>query len=1679
MKNIILTLLYVTILTATSYAKTVPTEQKIAGLYIAFFNRAPDMSGLSYWTNRANIAQNNGQGASGVFRELSAGFATHPVFTSTYGSLNNEEFVKAIYVNSLGREGDSEGIAYWTNQLNNGLSRSDMVASFIELSLTLDLTPQNFPNLSQSELDAAKLRQDLITNKTVVALAFVNRLGSKTNVADTQDPENDPAYKASIKILSKVNEDPETPSAARAYLGDIAGSLNPIQKILDEWGVDILKNTTSILSLSAHLNGLDLMDTLIPGEEATIRLLETPSGAIKVHLQTLKGSEEIIPTYVSDNNITFVAPLDTIAGTLNVESADFSTFGISYKTMSKQAPFIETVEPEVATVGERVTITGKNFPMIPVQVVFEGQESSFTQTVTPSENNVSFTIPQGAASGNVYLQIGQIETNRVYLSVKRTIDVHVSLGKDVAFDPSDISFILGLKEHTLDQNYTVTLGVENEDMQYLHAVVSSAEDNTSLLYSAVVLPDMAGTVTIDAQSTAIAWIFMGMGASVTTPKDQLRTLYDSVAANAEVQALADYIDTLQKEDFNAWAALSDATLKTKYQDALSDVIQTSQINPSQKLVVQQDSNGVTVTQEPENNNIYIDMNKLNKGSITIVNDTKLYLSVEVRDKKNNQIVNGYKHVNNAVLTDGGTLIGPQGWGLLDIASATTLDVAGVDSHLEIITAGFLGSTDKTALSNSLRARVVFEGMAIPAFNLLLTSIMDIRLKNGYKAKNFVAGMQLIYLNGDFLKQLTTEVSKEDNSISATVDTFIVKPVWNGLKGCLQPEMSDICKATIKGLALLIGINGTTEKIKDKIIYKIELSIGKSILKKTLVAIPVAGWIANAADTVYKSLPYISNISTYTKSLWDMKHNTEEINVDVDFPLEVSSVRPLCVAQTADQMFQPFQIGGAGFAAVDGENPEVFIGTGSDKTDASSVDVPTTGTDLVADFKINELMDEGSWEDYLFVENMGYAVLYPKPIRMVSAYDSKVYFDSIVPDRAMIGDTVTLKGCGWVPLDDLAVTFSTKNGSEAAEIVKKTIDEIKVIVPANVITGLINVKTGSKEASQFFYVDPFGLTDTVQQSVEEGKSLAINGAGLATVAHVYFVDHENNTYEGDITNVTDTGIWIDNVPAGLAVGPIRIYAVLGNGTKSNELTLPKLPKPPVITPQSSWFEKSITVTATQENNADIYYKLNETNSSEKLYTGALTFNATDMKYLDLNLYTFARVNVNGINYDSQMNHDTYSTCNEGEKVAYHDDGSGYCEGGDTNNSTKELYTYEDWKLECPKGMTLETNTDTNYDVIRYGCSNGSGDYYDLKDVYYTDATMQTLWFENDYILLSDNSTHHIHHIGYYNSGVKQEESFYAWGINPDGGYNSLMVSETYWYENGNKSREEFYWQKKNIDLTWSSDTSKTTDYFENGNVREETTYEPKLSDNRRWQSVETKVTIWNENGIKILENFYESKKNNDGYWYPIDKQSISWYDSGIMEEKSDYGSSIYTDGIWWSPISSVVNWNDNGVKVREATYTYTQAGPTEQIITYYPLSGNIKSKTINETKHQPEFGDEFLHVEEWLWYENGQVESEKHYEIKQKNNGYWEAFLVNSKQWWDNGTKDYESVSTLSEDNGTWYTASETDKSWYYNGNIHTIDTYTAVYEKGILVDGAYYENGVWVLEPSSSEEWDEKGNKIH
>jgi hypothetical protein len=236
---ILITLLFSILVTFANASVEVTIEERITGLYVAYFNRAADERGLTYWRQKGEEAEQNGENVSSVLKQLSAGFALHPSFARAYGDMNNKTFVEAVYRNTLGREGDAQGVAYWTALLKNGLSRSDFVSIFVEAALTFDRNDPKYNSLSQEELDAAQLRQDLITNKVEVALAFTHQLGTLSNVTNNNNPESDPAYLASIKIISEVTEYPATVENALAFLHGLQGDENIIDRLNEETIPDV------------------------------------------------------------------------------------------------------------------------------------------------------------------------------------------------------------------------------------------------------------------------------------------------------------------------------------------------------------------------------------------------------------------------------------------------------------------------------------------------------------------------------------------------------------------------------------------------------------------------------------------------------------------------------------------------------------------------------------------------------------------------------------------------------------------------------------------------------------------------------------------------------------------------------------------------------------------------------------------------------------------------------------------------------------------------------------------------------------------------------------------------------------------------------------------------------------------------------------------------------------------------------------------------------------------------------------------------------------------------------------------------------------------------------------------------------------------------------------------------
>ncbi len=104
----------------------------IARLYDATYDRLPDQGGLTTWRNAL------GGGMSLI--AIAQAFATAPEFQARYGSLSNQAFVELMYQLCLNRNGDAQGIQTWTNALNGGMSRGEVLYNFSESSEHIALT---------------------------------------------------------------------------------------------------------------------------------------------------------------------------------------------------------------------------------------------------------------------------------------------------------------------------------------------------------------------------------------------------------------------------------------------------------------------------------------------------------------------------------------------------------------------------------------------------------------------------------------------------------------------------------------------------------------------------------------------------------------------------------------------------------------------------------------------------------------------------------------------------------------------------------------------------------------------------------------------------------------------------------------------------------------------------------------------------------------------------------------------------------------------------------------------------------------------------------------------------------------------------------------------------------------------------------------------------------------------------------------------------------------------------------------------------------------------------------------------------------------------------------------------------------------------------------------------------
>ena len=101
-----------------------PFAKIVSAIYDVALDRLPEREGYEYWMGNLSL---------GLLapKDLAKLFGQSVEFQDRFAGMNQQQFVRELYLEALGREPDLDGFNYWVGHLTRGtLARSDMVESF-------------------------------------------------------------------------------------------------------------------------------------------------------------------------------------------------------------------------------------------------------------------------------------------------------------------------------------------------------------------------------------------------------------------------------------------------------------------------------------------------------------------------------------------------------------------------------------------------------------------------------------------------------------------------------------------------------------------------------------------------------------------------------------------------------------------------------------------------------------------------------------------------------------------------------------------------------------------------------------------------------------------------------------------------------------------------------------------------------------------------------------------------------------------------------------------------------------------------------------------------------------------------------------------------------------------------------------------------------------------------------------------------------------------------------------------------------------------------------------------------------------------------------------------------------------------------------------------------------------
>ncbi|MBW3050285.1 hypothetical protein DNJ72_09045 [Prochlorococcus marinus XMU1403] len=207
------------------------TSTQLQELYVAYFGRAADPTGLDYWKEKGITTA-----------AFAANMYAQPEFKSAYGSLTTESQVNQIYKNLFDRAADVTGLTYWTQQIKLGNLQ------LAEIANHLIWAAQN----NSGSADDKKA----LTNRTDAAIAYTAKIKETTDGILAYQPLHNglgtEEFSAGLNITEAVSYlsgiDKDTASTA-------AGIALSVSKITDNGVPSPNAKTYTLTSNTDNLTG--------------------------------------------------------------------------------------------------------------------------------------------------------------------------------------------------------------------------------------------------------------------------------------------------------------------------------------------------------------------------------------------------------------------------------------------------------------------------------------------------------------------------------------------------------------------------------------------------------------------------------------------------------------------------------------------------------------------------------------------------------------------------------------------------------------------------------------------------------------------------------------------------------------------------------------------------------------------------------------------------------------------------------------------------------------------------------------------------------------------------------------------------------------------------------------------------------------------------------------------------------------------------------------------------------------------------------------------------------------------------------------------------------------------------------------------------------------------------------